>query len=170
MTDETLISPPTTSEAISPVQRTSTFAHKTSTAASTRTPFIDTSTPAINSAPVELDGAPPSPDAAKQRTTDDSVAPGAAGGVASSNADGTHVAVSPGLDEEGEIEREFLGEGGMGEGDAVREKRAAILAHRSKDPSVIVDVPRDPTAEEVEAAKSAEGLATPVPRLEDDVR
>lgn len=36
-----------------------------------------------------------------------------------------------------------------------------MLASRSKDPSVIVDVPQDPTAEEVEAAKSAEGTITP---------
>ncbi len=36
-----------------------------------------------------------------------------------------------------------------------------MLASRSKDPSVIVDVPQHPTAEEVEAAKSAEGTVTP---------
>lgn len=42
-----------------------------------------------------------------------------------------------------------------------------MLASRSKDPGVIVDVPRDPTAEEVEAAKSAEGTVTPaVPPVE----
>jgi hypothetical protein len=35
-----------------------------------------------------------------------------------------------------------------------KQKRAAMLATRSKDPSVIVDVPREPTAEEVEAADS----------------
>jgi len=40
-------------------------------------------------------------------------------------------------------------------------KRAAMLASRSKDPGVIVDVPQDPTAEEVEAAKSADGTVTP---------
>lgn len=39
-----------------------------------------------------------------------------------------------------------------------------MLANRSKDPGVIVDVPQYPTAEEVEAAKSAEGVTTP--RLE----
>jgi hypothetical protein len=42
-----------------------------------------------------------------------------------------------------------------------RQKRAALLASRSKDPGVIVDLPPDPTAEEVEAAKSAEGTVTP---------
>lgn len=36
-----------------------------------------------------------------------------------------------------------------------------MLASRSKDPGVIVDVPQDPTAEEVEAAKSADGTTTP---------
>lgn len=34
------------------------------------------------------------------------------------------------------------------------QKRAAMLASRSKDPGVIVDVPNEPTAEEVEAANS----------------
>lgn len=41
------------------------------------------------------------------------------------------------------------------------QKRAAMLANRSKDPGVIVDLPQHPTAEEVEAAKSADGLTTP---------
>jgi hypothetical protein len=36
-----------------------------------------------------------------------------------------------------------------------------MLATRSKDPGVIVDVPNDPTAEEVEAAKIAAGTVTP---------
>ena len=40
-------------------------------------------------------------------------------------------------------------------------KRAALLSTRSKDPGVIVDVPQYPTAEEVQAAKSAEGSITP---------
>lgn len=62
--------------------------------------------------------------------------------------------------EEEDIDAEFLGEGGNA-GKEAREKRAAILASRSKDLSVIVDVPQDPTAEEVEAAKSAEGTVTP---------
>jgi hypothetical protein len=42
-----------------------------------------------------------------------------------------------------------------------KQERAAMLASRSKDPGVIVDVPREPTAEEVEAAKSADGTVTP---------
>lgn len=36
-----------------------------------------------------------------------------------------------------------------------------MLASRSKDPAVLVNLPGDPTAEEVEAAKSAEGTVTP---------
>jgi hypothetical protein len=36
-----------------------------------------------------------------------------------------------------------------------------MLAERSKDLGVIVDVPQDPTAEEVLAAKSADGMVTP---------
>lgn len=63
---------------------------------------------------------------------------------------------SPGDEED--IDGEFLGEGRKDEATA---KRAAMLASRSKDPSVIVDVPREPTAEEVHAARSAEGLVTP---------
>lgn len=62
-------------------------------------------------------------------------------------------------DEEG-IDAEFLGEGENLGRDA-REKRAAMLASRSKDPSVIVDVPKEPTAEEVEAARKADALLPP---------
>ncbi|KAH7379102.1 hypothetical protein DE146DRAFT_303271 [Phaeosphaeria sp. MPI-PUGE-AT-0046c] len=63
---------------------------------------------------------------------------------------------SPG--DEGDKEERFLsGEATVGRG----EQRAAMLASRSKDPGVIVDVPQEPTAEEVEAAKSADGSVTP---------
>jgi hypothetical protein len=48
-----------------------------------------------------------------------------------------------------------------GAGTMVGEKRAEILANRSKDPGVIVDVPQEPTAEEVRAAKMGEGMLTP---------
>jgi hypothetical protein len=41
-----------------------------------------------------------------------------------------------------------------------------MLASRSKDPSVIVDVPQDPTAEEVEAARPAGPLLVPGTRGE----
>jgi hypothetical protein len=43
----------------------------------------------------------------------------------------------------------------------MKQERAAMLASRSKDPGVIVDVPSEPTAEEVSAAKSADGTVTP---------
>jgi len=149
MSTQNPISPPTTStpatsaDPISPVSRSSTFQHKTSPAVATQTPLIDTATPAINAAPVELDGIPTSADALKRRTTDAS----SGGGV-----------LSP-ADEE-DIDGEFLGEGER-TGREAKEKRAAMLASRSKDPGVIVDVPTFPTAEEVEAAKSAEGTVTP---------
>jgi len=52
------------------------------------------------------------------------------------------------------VEAEFLGEGGKGAGQLGREKRAAMLASRSRDPGVIVDIPDEPTAEAVEAADS----------------
>lgn len=51
--------------------------------------------------------------------------------------------------------------GEEGDGREGAEQRAAMLASRSKDPGVIVDVPKEPTAEEVEAAKSADGTVTP---------
>ncbi|KAF2681934.1 hypothetical protein K458DRAFT_308659 [Lentithecium fluviatile CBS 122367] len=142
MTSSNPISPPTNEaepNPLSPVHHTSSFPHQTSANVATRTPFINTSTPAINAAPVELDGIPTSPDELKRRHTGDGM-------------------VSPGLGEEEDIEEEFLGEGERGAG---RSKRAAMLASRSKDPGVIVDLPSYPTAEEVEAAKIAEGTVTP---------
>lgn len=36
-----------------------------------------------------------------------------------------------------------------------------MLAKRGKDPGVIVDLPTEPTAEEVLAAKATEGVTTP---------
>lgn len=90
---------------------------------------------------------PTSPEEIKRRTT---------GGVEGKET------VAPGLDEEDDIAEEFLGElGERGVGKSRRENRAAIIASRSKDPGVIVDLPAEPTAEEVEAAKSAEGTVTP---------
>lgn len=129
---------------ISPVSSAAptTFAHQTSPGVTTATPHIDTSTPAINAAPVELDSIPTDAETVRRRGT------GGSGGI-----------LSP-ADEE-DIDGEFLGEGGESVGRDVKEKRAAMLATRSKDPSVIVNVPQDPTAEEVEAAKSAEGTITP---------
>ncbi|KAF1842744.1 uncharacterized protein K460DRAFT_134078 [Cucurbitaria berberidis CBS 394.84] len=134
---------------VSPVSRTSTFPHKTSPAVATQTRLIDTATPAINSVPVELDGMATSAGDLQRRQTGESGVGGGGGGSG---------VISP-ADEE-DIDAEFLGEGGNA-GREAREKRAAILASRSKDPSVIVDVPQYPTAEEVEAAKSAEGMITP---------
>lgn len=123
---------------ISPLSRSGTFPHKTSPAVSTQTPLINTATPAINAEPVELDG-------------------GAVEGVPTEGTQaGARSMRSPGDEED--FDAEFLGEG---MGVEVAAKRAAILASRSKDPSVIVDIPREPTAEEVHAARSAEGLATP---------
>lgn len=36
-----------------------------------------------------------------------------------------------------------------------------MLARRTRDPGVIVDLPQEPTAEEVLAAKATEGAVTP---------
>ncbi|KAF2109404.1 hypothetical protein BDV96DRAFT_235423 [Lophiotrema nucula] len=147
---ETPLSPPTISttasapsasdQPISPVHRTGTFPHKTSSAAAVH-PFIETSTKPINEFPVEIDGVPASPKDVKRRGAGD--------------------IVSPGLGEEAEIEEEFLGDGERGVGKEVWEKRKQLLASRSQDPAVVVDIPQEPTAEEVEAAKSAEGTVTP---------
>jgi hypothetical protein len=41
-----------------------------------------------------------------------------------------------------------------------------MLAARSRDPGVIVDLPDAPTADEVEAAKSADGTTTPAVAVE----
>ncbi|KAF2187109.1 hypothetical protein K469DRAFT_468646, partial [Zopfia rhizophila CBS 207.26] len=131
---------------ISPVNRTDSFPHKTSPAVASTRPFIEMNTPAINETPVELDSIPTSPQEVKRRDTDGS---------------GRVGVVSPNLGEEEGIQEEFLGEGEKGEGGKLREKRAKMLATRSKDPAVLVDLPKDPTAEEVEAAKSAEGTVTP---------
>ncbi|KAJ4288152.1 hypothetical protein N0V90_012169 [Kalmusia sp. IMI 367209] len=135
--------------------RTTTFPHKTSASVSTRTPFIDTSVPAINEAPVELDGIPASPDAIKRRGTNEEPESAGVGRERKGSV------VSPGLGEEDEIEAEFLGEGGVGVGKEIQEKRAAMLAKRGQDPGVIVDLPKEPTAEEVLAAKTTEGATTP---------
>lgn len=158
MAETTPISPPTssTTDPTATTTKSTTFPHKTSVAVATSTPSIDTSTPAINAAPVELDGIPTSPaEASRKVTTDSKNEP------ALSRERKGSVVVSPGLDVEGEIEREFLGEGNVEESAQVKQKRADILANRSKDPGVIVDVPQYPTAAEVEAAKSADGVSTP---------
>ncbi|KAF2465082.1 uncharacterized protein BDR25DRAFT_198049, partial [Lindgomyces ingoldianus] len=131
---------------ISPVQRSSSFQHKTSPAVPPTHSFIETNTPAINDTPVELDSVPASLKGGKRRNT----AGEGEGGV-----------VSPNLGEEEDINQEFLGEGKDGVSKELRAKRAAMLASRSKDPAVLVDLPQEPTAEEVEAAKSGEGTVTP---------
>ncbi|KAF1829804.1 hypothetical protein BDW02DRAFT_469961, partial [Decorospora gaudefroyi] len=123
---------------ISPISRSGAFPHKTSPAVATQTPLIDTNTPAINHAPVELDGGAISREDLERRATD---------GVGSRLMGG----------EEEDIDAEFLGEGGN-TGREAREKRAAMLASRSKDPGVIVDVPQEPTADEVDAARKADAL------------
>lgn len=48
-----------------------------------------------------------------------------------------------------------------GEGTREREKRAALLSSRSRDPAVLVDIPRDPNADEVAAANTIAGQVTP---------
>ncbi|KAJ4322011.1 hypothetical protein N0V94_002590 [Neodidymelliopsis sp. IMI 364377] len=136
MMDPTLVSPPD-GTSISPVSRTTAFSPKTSSAVATHAPFINTSVPAINAQPVELDGVPTSPQEQETKRREMS---------------GSKVHSSA---EDEDIDAEFLSEGGKGAGQLGNEqKRAAMLATRSKDASVIVDVPREPTAEEVEAADS----------------
>lgn len=148
--------PEAPSDPLSPVA--SSFAHKTSASTPFTHAFIEISTPAVNAVAVELDGAPISSEITRTNT-----AKGMAGEGMTKDGEGGNV----GLGEEEDINEEFLGSGERGAGKEVREKRAALLSTRSKDPGVIVDVPQDPTAEEVQAAKSAEGTITPaVPEVE----
>lgn len=145
----------------------------------TQTPLIDTSTPAINAAPVEIDGAEMSVGDMEARRR----ANGGSTGADRDGREGSMGVISPGDEED--IDGEFLGDGrpavtqvrtisysllfypshlllcNTHANICLGQKRAAMLASRSKDPGVIVDVPKDPTAEEVEAAKSAEGTITP---------
>ena len=157
MTEPTPTSRPS-EDPVSPVSRIATFPAKPPSAAAAHAPLIDTSVPAINAQPVELDGLPTSPQEQATRRLEKG---------------GSRV-LSP-ADED--VEAEFLGEGGKGAGQLGREvgylvspeffffsrgrgmltlvqKRAAMLASRSKDPGVIVDIPDEPTAEAVEAADS----------------
>jgi len=135
MTEPKPTSPPSETP-VSPVSRTATFPDKQpSSAAAAHAPPIDTSVPAINAQPVELDGLPTSPQEQETKRRE---------------MGGSRV-LSP-ADED--VEAEFLGEGGKGAGQLGREKRAAMLASRSRDPGVIVDIPDEPTAEAVEAADS----------------
>ncbi|KAF2132988.1 hypothetical protein P153DRAFT_382609 [Dothidotthia symphoricarpi CBS 119687] len=143
MAGSTPISFPANSNPISPIERTNTFPHKTSAAVVTQTPLIDMNTPAINAAPVELDSVSVGEERRETGGTTRGIVIGGSTGVASLS------------DEEG-VNGEVLGRGFDGS-----EQRVAMLASRSKDPSVIVDVPQEPTAEEVSAAKSAEGMVTP---------
>ncbi|KAF9699579.1 hypothetical protein EKO04_002612 [Ascochyta lentis] len=132
MVDPTPVPPPNEAP-VSPISQPATFPHKTSPAVATQTPRIDTSVPAINAQPVELDGLPTSPQnqALKRRETSQS-------------------RVSPAIGED--MDAESLSEAGKGFGQLGKEKRAAMLATRSKDAGVIVDVPSEPTAEAVEVA------------------
>ncbi|KAF2807023.1 uncharacterized protein BDZ99DRAFT_573698 [Mytilinidion resinicola] len=130
---------------VSPVARSTSFPHKTSSAVAPSKPSIDTSTPAINTEPIEMDASP----TVERRGT----------GVSE---EGEGRMFSP--DQDDEILEEL---GVKGEGVGVREKRAAMLAARSKDPAVLVDIPHDPNAEEVAAANTVAGQTTPAPERAD---
>jgi len=92
------ISPLPATDPISPVSRNGTsFPHKTSPAVVTQTPLIDTSTPAINDAPVELDGGAITPEELRRRRTEEEFS-GVRGSMRGPD--------------EGDIDAEFLGQGG----------------------------------------------------------
>jgi len=65
--------------------------------------------------------------------------------------------VSPDEEEE-EAYEQLTGEKGGNE--VVREKRKQLLAERSKDPAVLVDIPPTPRAEEYEIAEEAMNVGT----------
>jgi len=114
-----------------------TFVKHTTTDATSTHPFIDTTVAPINAAPVELDSTPV-----------DSVSPVERKESWKVKGDRTSATISPDLDEE--IYGELNGEkGGNG---VSREKRKELLAARSKDPAVLVDLPQTPRAEEYEVA------------------
>lgn len=166
----------TTEPPVSPVARQTTFPHKTSAAVSTRTPFIDTATPAINAAPVELDGVPTSP-LAKEKKDAGNVGVVGLGEEAEIEAEFLGEGSRSGGREVSEVrpcniatqymppmtylkQHLFLPKDAgcrlMG-----KQKRKEMLAQRGRDPGVIVDLPTEPTAEEVRAAKAMEGAVTP---------
>jgi len=134
---------------ISPVHHGGSFPHKTSASVASIKPFIETSTPAINSEPVEMDASP----TVERRGT----------GMTDDGGEGRMF--SP--DQDDEIMEELSGV--RGEGTGVREKRAAMLASRSKDPAVLVDIPQDPNADEVASANTVAGQVTPAPERADAV-
>ncbi|KAF2705073.1 hypothetical protein K504DRAFT_506543 [Pleomassaria siparia CBS 279.74] len=172
MADSTPVSPPSVSVSSNPL---SPVAQPPSSSLQGTAPTHETSTPAINSFAVELDStaieAPT--DKAGPNTEDQNEGHGGlkdkvAGlakkvlGKKSDSEEGKVEGGNVGLGEEEDINEEFLGGGERGAGKEVREKRAELLSTRAKDPGVIVDLPQDPTAEEVQAAKSVEGIITPV--------
>jgi hypothetical protein len=55
---------------------------------------------------------------------------------------------------------EKINTGGIGGSSVDPVEQAAVKEKRSKDPGVIVDVPKEPTAEEVQAVRRAEGMRT----------
>lgn len=133
------------SHPISPVAvtHTASFPHHTSPTVAPKKPFIETSTPSINAQPVELDGTPTSPETLGRRSTD--------------GRKSEERMFSPDMDDE--VMEELSGV--TGEGTREREKRAAMLASRSRDPAVLVDIPQDPNADEVAAANTIAGQVTP---------
>jgi len=106
--------------------------HTTTNAAPTHE-FIDTTVAPINTNPVELDSTPVSPIVRKEGWKPSKI-------------------VSPN-EEEDEAYGELTGEKGGNE--VVREKRKQLLAERSKDPAVLVDIPPTPRAEEYGVAEEA---------------
>ncbi|KAF2799369.1 hypothetical protein K505DRAFT_389008 [Melanomma pulvis-pyrius CBS 109.77] len=175
-TEATPISPP--QDPMAPVARAASFPHKTSASTPPTHAYIETSTPAINAVAVELDSVAIATHGEKSGGIEgageegeekkEGGLRGIVGGLKKTllgrkegEDEGKKDGGNVGLGEQEDNDDEFLGGGGKAVGREVREKRAALLSTRSKDPGVIVDVPQDPTAEEVQAAKSAEGTVTP---------
>jgi hypothetical protein len=147
MTDSTPISPPeASSNPLSPVSTSSSFAHKTSAATPPTHTHIDTSTPAINEFAVEIDGtAIPSPaDEASLETggtqgETNGLEAGATGEEKSAHGIGGVIGgvVNMILGKEGkkekvdslgeqeDVDEEFLGSGERGAGKEVREVSSA---------------------------------------------
>lgn len=103
--------------------------------------IIDTTIPPVNPTPVELDGTPTTPPKSTQRTPNDVSAGGSTFSPDAAPADDEVLealdGASPGM-----RQRE-------------REKREREREARRRDPAVLVDIPQEPGAEELEVAAEA---------------
>ncbi|KAF1989748.1 hypothetical protein K402DRAFT_390718 [Aulographum hederae CBS 113979] len=121
-------------------------------------PSVLSSIPPLNTQPIELDSTPIDSPTAGRAPVQEMASVDLIGGDAATSSSSSRRrqkdGVSPG--EEEDVYGELSGEVGMGK--LEREKRAAALSKRSKDPAVLVDIPPGPQAEELEVVAAAAGV------------